>query len=386
MPTTLLTALLFLTTLVSASANGLTDAPAHSNQVAVGSYHVLTIKNGALYGWGDNTQGQLGLGAVSMEYAPVRIGTDNKWKMVAAANFHSLAIKENGTLWAWGWGNSHEMGLGQATSKTLVPLQVGKDTNWMSVSTAPDNSVALKKDGSLWVWGNNVNAALGVGKTANSSVYTPTRVGKDNDWVKATASQHMILAIKKDGSLWIWGRKGGSSIFGVPAAPDVVTSPQMLGADKDWNHIYVHNRHGFASVVAVKNNGTCWGWGSNKSGKLGPGHKEDMATPVALPLPTPVASMAIDNNHSIVVKEDGSLWHAGSFLKNIAVKSNETTQSVSFIPLRIDGKWAAVYKGMNFTLLLDKQGQFWTFGTNDKGQLGNGYKNSSAAPTKVAFP
>lgn len=386
MPTTLLTLLFFITTLISVSATGPTEVPAHQTQVTVGSYHVLTIKNGALYGWGDNTQGQLGLGAVSMEYAPVRIGTDNNWKMVTAANFHNLAIKENGTLWAWGWGNSHEMGLGQATSKTLVPLQVGKDTNWVSVSTAPDNSVAIKKDGSLWVWGNNVGAALGVGKTVNSAVYTPTRVGKDNDWVKATASQHMILAIKKDGSLWIWGRKGGSSIFGVPAPADVVTGPQMLGTDKDWAHIYVHNRHGFASVIAVKNNGTFWGWGSNKSGKLGTGHKEDIVSPAAIPLNTPISSLAIGNDHSIVVKQDGSLLHTGSFLKNISVKSNEVSQSVNFIPLRIEGKWASVYKGMNFTLLLDQQGQFWTFGINDKGQLGNGYKNSSATPTKVAFP
>lgn len=358
-------------------------SPASTPGLCVGSYHVLQVRDGALYGWGDNTQGQLGLGAASVEYSPVRIGSAANWKMVTAANFHSLAIKTNGTLWAWGWGNSHEMGLGQKLSKTFEPVQVGKDTNWTSVSTAPDVSVALKKDGSLWVWGNNVREALGVGKTVNSAVYVPTRVGKDTDWVSATASQHMVLAIKKDGSLWIWGRKGGSAIFGVPVTEDVVTSPQRVGNDNDWAGINVHNRHGDATVIATKKDGSLWAWGSNRAGKLGTGSKDNPVTPFKLNIPASVRGMAIGTDHTILIKADGSLIHAGNFLKNIEVKSGQISNSLQFIPLAIQGKWVSVHKGMNFTLLQNEKGELWAFGTNEKGQLGHGVKNSSAVPVKV---
>jgi len=359
--------------------------PANAAKLAVGSYHVLMVADGKLYGWGDNTQGQLATGKESIEYAPIRIGNDANWKAVTAANFHSIGLKTNGTLWAWGWGNSHEMGLGQATSKTNKPLQIGKDTNWISVSTAPDNTVALKSDGSLWVWGNNVNGQLGVGKTPNSAVYTPTRVGKSNDWASAIASQHIILAIRTDGSLWVWGRRGGSSIYGMDIPDNVIPEPRQIGTEKNWSRIFVHNRHGGAAVIAEKTDGSLWIWGDNRYGKLGTGNTNKIVEPIRLNIPGSIKDCAIGHNHTIMVKQDGSIWHSGNFLQNVDVRAGQKSNSLVFVPLGFPGRWTGVYKGMNFTLLTDQAGNIWTLGINDKGQLGTGNKNSSMTPTKISI-
>ncbi|QNL51746.1 hypothetical protein H8S90_09300 [Olivibacter sp. SDN3] len=355
-------------------------------QVVVGYYHVLAIADGVLYGWGDNTQGQLGLGVLSKEYTPRQIGTTNDWKMVAAAFFHSLAIKQDGSLWAWGWGNSAEMGLGQGNSKAHYPTQVGIDNDWRIVSTASSNSVGLKNDGTLWVWGSNVNACLGVGKTANSSVYIPTKVGTDQDWNQAVAGQHVNFAIKSNGTLWAWGRNTGSNILGIRTVNDVVQVPTQVGVDSDWENVYVHSRHGGASVVAVKKDGTVWTWGSNRSGKLGLGDEQERLYPERLTVEGNWIDFAFGDNYTIALEGDGSLWHSGNYQRYNATKIGEESGSTVLKRMHINGRWREAHLGMNFTALVDLQGNIWTYGINANGQLGWGVKESSDKLVKVALP
>jgi len=355
-------------------------------QLAVGYYHTLTIVDGVLYGWGDNTQGQLGLGMQSKEYNPKQIGTASDWEVVAAAFYHSLAIKKDGSLWAWGWGNGHEMGLGQQVSKVFYPSRVGADNDWWSVSTAQDNTVALKKDGSLWVWGSNVNACLGVGKTVNSAVYVPTRVGTDTDWVSAIAGQHVILGIKKNGSLWVWGRKGGSNILGLRTVNEVVPVPTQIGTDTDWDRLYVHNRHGGAAVFALKKDGSVWVWGSNRSGRLGTGDEENRPYPERINLNGSWRAYAFNDRYTLALRADGTLWHSGDYRQVTDTKIGDEWHSTVFKRLNLNDKWVAIRMGMNFTALVDQQGSIWTYGNNASGQLGWGNKEGSMTPVKVPLP
>ncbi len=351
-------------------------------QVATGNYHVLAIKNGTLYGWGDNGEGQVGIGTKSVEYTPVQIGAAGEWKQVAAAAMHSLAIKKDGTLWAWGWGNNEEMGLGQGNSRSLVPARVGKDTNWAMVATAFNNTVAIKTDGSLWVWGNNVQAALGVGTTPNSAVYTPTRVGKDNDWLSATAVQHIILAIKKNGTLWAWGRKGGSDVRGFETTTDVTTTPTQVGTATDWKQLFVHRQHGRAAVIAIKQDGSLWAWGHNRSGKLGLGDEQYRPTPV--PLKGQMKYFAIADDYCLAIHTDGSLWQSGSYLQWTEAKAGEKNQSPVFQRSKIPGKWSTVhFTQMSGIILVNENGDIYTCGINARGVLGNGTKAGGWKPGLV---
>ncbi|HMO63050.1 MAG TPA: hypothetical protein PKC39_08880 [Ferruginibacter sp.] len=350
-------------------------------EIATGNYHVLAIKNGTLYGWGDNTQGQVGIGTKSVEYAPVQIGAAGEWKQVAAAAMHSLAIKKDGSLWAWGWGNNHELGLGQAKSESLVPARVGKDTNWAMVSTAFYNTVAIKTDGSLWVWGSNVQAGLGVGVTPNSAVYVPTRVGKDNDWLTAVAVQHITLAIKKNGTLWAWGRKGGSDVRGFETMEAVTTAPTQVGTATDWKQLFVHRQHGRAAVIAIKQDGSICAWGHNRSGKLGFGDEQYRPSPTVLQLKGEWQSFAIADDYTLAVSADGSLWHSGSYLQWAETKMGDKNGSLIFQRTKITGKWKSAYFiQMSGVILVSENGDVYGYGINARGELGNGTKKGSWKP------
>ena len=82
----------------------LTDAyGAVSPKIAAGEYHTVALKtDGSLWAWGDNGDGQLGDGTTAGKSVPTPIGSDHNWAQTAAGYYHTLALKTDGSLWAWG--------------------------------------------------------------------------------------------------------------------------------------------------------------------------------------------------------------------------------------------------------------------------------------------
>ncbi len=80
-------------------------------QIAGGNSQTLLIKSdGTLWAWGNNSNGQLGLGDTTDRHSPVQVGTDNNWVSIAAGFSHTIALKSNGTLWSWGFNFHGQLG------------------------------------------------------------------------------------------------------------------------------------------------------------------------------------------------------------------------------------------------------------------------------------
>ena len=88
--------------------------------------------------------------------------------------------------------------MGQLGDGTLInkntPIQIGTDNNWVNIGTGEFHSAAIKADGTLWTWGSNANGQLGDGTTINKK--TPTQIGTDNNWSSFKGGNAHTIALK----------------------------------------------------------------------------------------------------------------------------------------------------------------------------------------------
>ena len=132
-------------------------------QVSCSRGYVSAIKtDGTLWCWGNNSYGQLGNNTTTKTSSPVQtIAFGTNWKQVACGYFHTAAIKTDGTLWGWGRNSNGQLGDNTVTNRSSPVQTVAFGSNWKSVACGESHSVAIKTDGTLWNWGSNANGKLG---------------------------------------------------------------------------------------------------------------------------------------------------------------------------------------------------------------------------------
>ena len=205
------------------------------------------------------------------------------WSSVVVGGEHTIGIKSDGTLWGWGLNSNGQLGNGTNVSSN-IPIQIGTDDDWISVSAGYNFTLALKSNGTIWGWGRNSQGQLGLGNSADVSL--PTQVGNDTDWIEVMTGNFSSYAKKNDGTLWSCGNNyHGQLGLGVMGSVWVFTK---IGVDTDWNKVYPIGDHN----LAIKNNGTLWSWGYNSYGQLGDGTTINRNTLV--PITCPNTNLGID--------------------------------------------------------------------------------------------
>lgn len=255
-----------------------TDAPALVNAegdwatIAMGVVFGVGIRQGKIYSWGNNANGRTGQATTTGNTtSPTQVGSATDWTQVSAGLAHVLALKSDGTLWSWGQAANGRLGNGTTTPDVTTPTQVGAATDWKVVAAGNNFSMAIKTDGTLYTWGTAANGRLGNG-TTTPDVSTPTKIGTDTDWNILCGAGGFALAIKTNGKLYAWGNNANGQT-GQGTTTGNTTTPTQVGSDSDWENVSANN-----CVVAVKG-GQLYGWGLNTNGAVGDNSTTTRSTP-----------------------------------------------------------------------------------------------------------
>jgi len=99
---------------------------------------------------------------------PAQIGSATTWAIITAGAKHSVAIKNDGSLWSWGDNRDGQLGLGINQSQ-FNPIPIDDAKIWKTVSAGQFHTIGIRSDGTLWVWGRNLEGQFGDGKQISSN-------------------------------------------------------------------------------------------------------------------------------------------------------------------------------------------------------------------------
>ncbi|QRK09614.1 hypothetical protein JQX13_05635 [Archangium violaceum] len=245
--------------------------------VAAGESFSLALReDGTVMSWGRNLYRQLGHGDPgNINIPPAQVEELTGVVAVSAGANHALALREDGTVWAWG-DNSYGQVAGEFDwMLQFVPGQVPGLSGVTAVAAGLSHSLALREDGTVWAWGSSSNGQLGNGTTGRFQ-NIPEQVPGLTDVVAISSRGWHSLALRADGTVWTWGHDilsqvGSGALHLVP-----VQVPGLTG---------VAISAGSGHSLVLSGDGTAVGWGANRQGALGNGESNLHLTPARTLLP-----------------------------------------------------------------------------------------------------
>ena len=355
-------------------------------ETAIGPHSFAIDESGALWAWGANESGQLGLGTVSPSRpTPTKVVGGLQVLEVKGGAAHTLVRTADGRVWAWGLNASGQLGLGNNINST-VPMQVPGLSGVVQIAVGGDFSFAVTNTGQVWSWGNNARGQLGI-NSADASRNTPQLLTALTSPTILRAGGNFAIALKND-RLYTWGSDDSGQLGNGPMSTSNVYKPLMLSALPPIHDVAV----GVDFVIATSNP-SWWVWGKNSHGQLGDGTMTSRSSP------TPIDSPSLFG-YSLMEAGTASLFVAGpdgfspplpGLGLILSAGRNELGQllrvgpTMSLAPagdgyLYVDSLAA----GNGYTLVQAIGVQ--AIGVNNRGQLGDGTTISSAVPRNVCLP
>jgi alpha-tubulin suppressor-like RCC1 family protein len=206
---------------------------------------------------------------------------------IAAGAGDGYALRRDGTVWGWGDDSLGQLGAGGCTAPQVTahkgsgcplagaPVEVSGLSGVTAIAAGAYTVYALTRDGTVWAWGDNSFGALGR-RIGRSSSAQPVRVTGLAHVRTIAAGSYTAYAVMRDGSVRAWGR-GADGELGDGNAVDRAAPTRVL----TQTHV-IRVAAGGAMAYALDKGGQVWAWGSGLYGQLGNGYRESTAAPKAV--------------------------------------------------------------------------------------------------------
>ena len=353
----------------------------------------ILMKDKTLWGAGYNRPDQFGLGGAAGDPRITRINDEtgnpfSRIKSVAVGENHTVILKEDGTLWGAGDSTFGELGLGGGRLEVFTQLSAGAAplSDVKAVAAGNNSTFVVAGDGSLLTSGYNYYGELGLGSRNQQSAFTKVDSAGQNIKAIATGMRHTAL-LKDDGTLWTSGYNFNGQL-GLKDTEDRNSFTEVTDAGSEIIAVAAGNYH----TVILKKDGSVWSAGSNYWGQLGLSGINDRFsfTQVTDENGNPfsgIKEIAARGNITVLLMKDGSLLLAGNYAdsegtnvpdQNAGAPEKDSKQAAQSGFAALDTEQGASVKfpgvrkivlGYNSIYVIDSKGNLWAAGSNRYGQL-----------------
>ncbi len=345
--------------------------------LSVGAWNTCAVKSDALQCIGLNDVGQFGNGtSTPSTTAWVSSGITDAVD-VASALDATCVIRRDGTLWCWGNGHLSGLGIGYGLDAVQVPIRLDGLTGVTQVSMGTYGSCAVLEDHTVRCWGQPY--LRGDGSTDGQIAWTPV-VASISSVAKVSVGIQHACALKLDGTVWCWGH-GAAGALGNGSGSNVDVPTQVSGI-VDAVDIAVNDN---SSSCAVHATGAVSCWGSDANNNLGDGSSAhtDRFTPNLVIGISDATRVIMNSDVSCALRSGGEIlcWGNGG---SGALGNGSWDESASPVPVTgITNAASLSAKGETVCAqLADHAARCW--GRNDYGQLAGGFTSfGEATPVTV---
>lgn len=318
------------------------------------SHSCALLTGGIVKCWGDNPEGQLGLGdtetrgdepgEMGAALPAVDLGGGAVATAIAAGDHHTCALLLDGTIKCWGDGFFGALGLGDTLTRgdepgelgvALPSVELGPGLTATAIAASGLHTCALLASGGVKCWGYNALGQLGQGHTdwigdepGEVAASPVVDLGSGAIAVAIATSYDHTCALLSDGAVKCWGLNDAGQL-GLGDTEARGDEPGELGdalpaVPLGAGVTAVSITTGYFNTCALLSNGAVKCWGLNNGGQLGlgdmlargddPGELGDALAAVDLGAAATAASVVAGHDHTCALLSDGAVkcWGANT--------------------------------------------------------------------------
>ncbi len=332
-------------------------------EMSLGKSHTqILTKAGDVYVSGINTLGQLGDGTNTDTQTFKKLDTISDVYEVACGNTYSMAITNDGKVFGWG-DYYHGTSAIRTKTNSNIPVQVGVNeflisTNEITIPNKETSKIEIQNSSELNVWNANTMNTAYVYSSINDDVASVDEFGN--------------ITAKEKGITWIKVKEvatGKEQIAVVRVTEEGSTAYTEVSSGKDF-------------AISLKADGSIWSFGYNSNGELGNNSFVGTNVPESINIIKSYAKIESGDQFTLVLRNDGTVW---SFGDNTYGELGTGDRNICKTPTMVKGlsDIIKIATGANHAVVLDKYGDVFVWGLNDVEQLGLGDTKTRDIPTKL---
>ena len=340
-----------------------------------------------IYTWGDNSVGQLGIenpgaGRVGSASSPVLLGSGGAQYFIGSALITSLF--KSPTLVGTHPGSYigyQALSATQITSGGTYFTIINYDGTLATVGPQAYGQGAGDSDINNYAEFKNLNPTVGLVFNRSS----PVQIGTLSSWSQVSTGTSHTLALRTDGTLWGWGRATVGQLANFGAQDEYATgnhaylAPGQIARAYTWTKIAAGL---IDSGYAIRSDGGLFAWGLNTGGQVGTSDTFNRSSPVQLTSGS-WSQITAGTSFTLAIRStDYSLWSWG-LNGGGQLGINDTFNRSS--PIQIGtSSWTQVSAGQSHVSGTKLDKTIWSWGSNVYGQLAVTDRINRSSPTQIS--